>query len=89
MPIYCDNHFAILITKNPTFHECKNHIKIDYHVIHHRVLGVFITTPCIGSSYQLAAILIEGLSTASYDSFSHKLCLLISTLQLESECEYI
>ena len=35
--LYCDNQSAFQIGKNPFFHECAEHIEIDYHFTRDKV----------------------------------------------------
>ena len=89
MPMYYDHQTSIFLAINSTFHEHTKHIEIDCHIICHRVLEGFKTTPDIDSFHQLKGSLTRRLSAASYDFISHKLGLFDLYAPAGGECEYI
>ena len=42
--LLCDNQVAIYIAKNPVYHECTKHVKLDYHIIHEQIQNGEIET---------------------------------------------
>ena len=80
MPIHCNIQADILIANKINLYKYTKHIEIDFHIKHNTVLTNLITTPRVGTSYQLVDILSKRLSITSYDSISHKLGLLIYML---------
>ena len=73
MPMHCDNHEAIFISRNLAFHKRTNHIEIDCHFISVKVLMGVISTPHVSSSNQLADIFTKSVIGVPYDCLGSKL----------------
>ena len=72
MPMHCDNHAAIFIAGNLTFHERTKDIEIDCHFICDKVLMGVISTPHVSSSDQLSDIFMKSIIGVSYDCLGSK-----------------
>ncbi|XP_060965504.1 uncharacterized mitochondrial protein AtMg00810-like [Cannabis sativa] len=61
--IYCDNHSAIHIANNPTFHERTKHIELDCHFIRDKINNNTVRLISISSALQLADAFTKPLTS--------------------------
>ena len=73
MPMPCDNHAAIFISRNLAFHKRTMHIEIECHFICDKVLMGVISTPHVSSLDQLADIFTKSIIGVSYYYLGSKL----------------
>jgi len=68
--LYIDNQSAIVITKNPEFHDCTKHINIQYHYLRRKVEEEEIDPQYISMEDQPANMLTKGLACEKHDKFT-------------------
>ncbi len=68
-PIYTDNNGALLLAKNPIFHERTKYIAVKYHYIRELIIKGIIDLNYIPSKDQKADGLIKPLDKAKFNSF--------------------
>ena len=59
--LYCDNHSAIHIGRNPVFHELTKHIEVDCHFTRDKVLEGLLQLSYLPTLEQLANVLTKVL----------------------------
>lgn len=73
--LYYDNISAIHMAKNPVFHHCTKHIKIDVHFVCERVASGVLSLTHIPGSDQIADIFTKSLYATKFIPNRGKLCL--------------
>ncbi|XP_061370183.1 uncharacterized mitochondrial protein AtMg00810-like [Gastrolobium bilobum] len=71
--VYCDNHAAIHLARNPSFHERSKHIELDCHITREKVLSGLIHLLPISTTHQLADFFTKGLHPGVFHGFISKL----------------
>lgn len=74
--IYRDNHYALYLAHNPTFHKQFKHIEIDCHIICEKLESSLIKLFLVPSFAQLTNVLTKTLPYPTFSSFLSKLNLL-------------
>jgi hypothetical protein len=69
LPLYCDNNGAILLAKNPIFHERTKHIKIKYYYIRQLINEGIIDLIFIPTKEQKADGLTKPLPNVGHQAF--------------------
>lgn len=71
--LYCDNHSAMHIARNPVFHERTKHIEVDCHFTRDKVMEGLLHLAYIPSSKQLADVFTKILSSHQQNHILSKL----------------
>jgi len=61
MKLLCDSQAAMHIAKNPVFHERTNHIEIDCHFLHERLISADLVLSYLPSNQQPVDIFTKAL----------------------------
>jgi len=69
LPLYCDNNSAILLAKNPVFHECIKYIKIKYYYIRQLINESIIDLIFVPTKEQKADGLTKPLPNVGHKAF--------------------
>jgi hypothetical protein len=87
--IFCDNNYAIALSKNNVFHQKRKHIDTRFHFIHELVKDGDISLKFCGSKEQLADIFTKPLGRVSFE-FQRQHLGIVSlknvTLEIKREC---
>lgn len=71
--LLCDNMSTILLSKNPLFHNCNKHLKLDLHFVKEKVTYGLLTVAHVPSIHQVADILTKPLSYPRFSCLRSKL----------------
>ena len=75
--IYCDNMFAIALTKNPVFHARSKHIELRHHFISDLVQKEELQLEFISTNEQPADMLTKPITTEKFLKFKDMLGLTV------------
>jgi formate/nitrite transporter FocA (FNT family) len=73
MVLFCDNKYAITMSKNYVFHSRIKHIKLKYHYIKEAIDDKEVMIKHVKIGYQLADIFIKALSCDKFVSLKELL----------------
>ena len=76
MTILIDNQSAIVISKNPAFHDCSKHIDIRYHFVRKKVEDDATSLEYVPTGDQVADVLTKALPREKHEKFTAGLGLL-------------
>ena len=61
IPLYCNNMSNIHLARNPMFHACTKHIKVQYQLIQERIQAGYVDLPHINTNLQTTDIFTKAL----------------------------
>ena len=73
--IYCDNMYAVYLTKNPVHHGRTKHVELDVHFVREKVAFGDVRVLHVPTRHQLVDIMTKGLLTTLFDDFRSSLCI--------------
>lgn len=83
--LWCDNISALALASNSVYHARTNHIEVDYHFIHEKVLNRDILVKFISTKDQVADIFTNGLSSARFSYLKSKLMVSLHPISLRGD----
>ena len=80
--MYCDNHSALHITRNPIFYYRTKHIGVQYHFVREVIEEESVDMLNIHTKYNLADVMIKSINTDKFE-WCRSSYGLLDTLKLE------